>query len=85
MYYTAGGWIQAFLNEMNELLTAHSGIMSPRGLRFRALACAKHQDCVVVELDGHQEHIPYKDHEPEYAARSLRDHYRRRTRLGGSR
>lgn len=85
MYYTTGAWIQAFLRAMNELLTARSGIMSRHGLRFRALACDKHPDCVMVELDHHQEHVPYKEHEPGYAARSLRDHYRRRTTFGGSR
>lgn len=79
MYYTAGGWIEAFLKSMNDLLVAHSGIISVRGLRYRAVVCREHEDCVTVELDGHVEHVPFRDHDPAYAAHSLRDHYRRRT------
>jgi hypothetical protein len=77
MFYTSGAWIQAFLKAMNEMLSARSGPISDSGLRFRARVCEKHADCVDVEFDRHHEHVPYKDHDAVYAARSLLHHYRR--------
>lgn len=70
-FRTAGGWIQAFEQEMNDLLSAGSGPITLHGPRFRCEVCAVHADCVWVRFDSHREHLPWKECEPTDAAHSL--------------
>ncbi len=74
-FYTAGAWIQAFEQAMHDILSARSGPIRPSGRRFHGMPCADHGECVVVQFDGRQEHIAWKDRKPPDVATSLANRY----------
>jgi hypothetical protein len=67
-YHTAGGWIQAFSQAVNDLLVGRSG---PLHHTFHAQPCPDHVDCVLVEYGGIRRHIPWREHDPTATAASI--------------
>jgi hypothetical protein len=70
-YHTAGGWILAFEQEVNRLLSARSGPIDREGQRYQAFVCGTHRNCVMVRFDTQYDHVPWKEQKPEDAANSL--------------
>lgn len=68
-YHTAGGWIQAFNQAVNDLLATRSGPVKSR--RFQASVCTDHPGCIVIEWDSQRDHVPWRETHPAVVAGSL--------------